>query len=64
MVPNMQVLEAANGKIALDILRAESVDLILMDVQMPEMDGLDATQNIRGWEGHLNQNIPIIALTA
>jgi CheY-like chemotaxis protein len=28
------------------------------------MDGLDATQNIRGWEGHLNQNIPIIALTA
>jgi CheY-like chemotaxis protein len=38
--------------------------MILMDVQMPEMDGLNATQNIRGWDAHINQNVPIIALTA
>ncbi|MGE0086020.1 MAG: response regulator [Desulfococcaceae bacterium] len=54
------VTAVANGKAALDILSRESFDIILMDVQMPEMDGLEATRIIR----KKNPDIPIIALTA
>ena len=52
---------AENGKIALDLLEEHSYDLILMDLQMPEMDGYTATQIIRE---ELNISIPIIAITA
>jgi PAS domain S-box-containing protein len=52
---------AANGKIGIEKLRASSYDLILMDLQMPEMNGFDATEYIRK---ELKLNIPIIALTA
>ncbi|MFN4149954.1 MAG: response regulator, partial [Candidatus Sericytochromatia bacterium] len=55
---NYQVAE--NGLIALDKFRTNKFDLILMDLQMPEMDGFTATQEIR----KENINIPIIALTA
>ncbi|HEY9843526.1 MAG: PAS domain S-box protein [Candidatus Sericytochromatia bacterium] len=55
----------ANGLEALEALRARHYDLVLMDCQMPEMDGYTATDLIRrGAEGNLNQTIPIIALTA
>jgi signal transduction histidine kinase/CheY-like chemotaxis protein len=51
-----------NGQRALDILKQKEFDIILMDVQMPEMDGLEATQKIRE---ELNlKEIPIIAITA
>ena len=52
---------AANGKIAIEKLEANSYDIILMDLQMPEMNGFEATEYIRH---KLNSKIPIIALTA
>jgi CheY-like chemotaxis protein/HPt (histidine-containing phosphotransfer) domain-containing protein len=56
---------ADNGKTALDLLAAEDFDLILMDMQMPVMDGLTATRAIRKRERELGTAaIPIIGLTA
>ena len=54
-----------NGKLALQALRQGSFDLILMDIQMPEMDGCQATRAIRRGEvDGVRTDIPIIALTA
>ena len=52
---------AVNGKIAIEKLQSGSFDIILMDLQMPEMNGFEATEFIRN---KLNSKIPIIALTA
>ncbi len=51
---------AENGRVAVEKARAQSYDLILMDLQMPEMDGFTATLNIKKFA----PNLPIIALTA
>lgn len=53
-----------NGKQALEILSTESFDVILMDIQMPIMDGVEATRIIRENEKRSGEHIPIIALTA
>lgn len=55
------IIEAQNGKEVIDILKSQHPNIILMDVQMPVMDGMEATQYIRK---ELNESIPIIALTA
>ncbi len=55
------ILEAANGQLAVDIVRQQPVDLVLMDVQMPVMDGLQATKIIRL---ELENQVPIIGMTA
>ncbi|MDF1549159.1 MAG: ATP-binding protein [Bacteroidales bacterium] len=52
---------AENGKIAIEKMKSEPFDLILMDLQMPEMNGFEATEYIRKT---MNSQIPIIALTA
>lgn len=59
----MTVDEAENGKLALEKLAERDYDLILMDIRMPIMDGLETTQHIRAAE-EKGQHIPIIALTA
>ena len=59
-----KVTVAENGRIAVDLFREERFDVILMDVQMPEMDGFAATQEIRKLEQGSAKHIPIIAMTA
>lgn len=54
-----QVFEAYNGREAVDILNKEEIHLVLMDVMMPEMDGISAMVKIRE-----NSNVPVILLTA
>jgi PAS domain S-box-containing protein len=61
---DFEVVIANNGKEALDTLKQESFDCVLMDVQMPEMDGIEATQHIRKLPDPVKAGIPIIALTA
>lgn len=55
---------ALNGKEALDKFGTSNYDLILMDIQMQEMDGLTATRKIREIEESTNSHVPIIAVTA
>ena len=59
-----RVSVAANGVDALRILQQEAVDLVLMDCHMPEMDGLEATRQIRQLEAGGERRLPIVALTA
>ncbi len=60
-----KVWVAENGNKVLELLEAKPFDIVLMDVQMPQMDGLQATQKIRSYKGtQYDSNIPIIALTA
>jgi signal transduction histidine kinase/ActR/RegA family two-component response regulator len=58
------VVVGANGRLALEILERQSVDLVLMDIQMPEMDGFQATKAIREREAITGAHVPIIAFTA
>jgi two-component system, sensor histidine kinase and response regulator len=58
------VVTANNGKEALEALRERNFDLVLMDVQMPEMDGFEATNAIRLKEKSTGEHLPIIAMTA
>jgi CheY-like chemotaxis protein len=63
-VAGHQATIASDGKEALTRWREGNFDAILMDVHMPEMDGLEATRLIRAEEEHSDAHIPIIALTA
>ena len=58
------VVVANNGREAIDVLKGERFDLLLTDIQMPEMDGFAATKAIRESEIGTDQHLPIIAMTA
>lgn len=57
--PDIRTFEAGNGKEALEIVRKEEIHLVLMDIMMPVMDGIEAMTRIRE-----SSNVPIILLTA
>jgi CheY-like chemotaxis protein len=53
-----------NGRAAVEAATSSHFDLIAMDVQMPKLDGLQATQEIREWEHATGEHVPILAMTA
>ena len=59
-----QVTLAINGQEAIELLQSSAFDLVLMDIQMPVMGGVEATQKIRDAELKTGVHIPIIAMTA
>ena len=59
-----QVYEAYNGKQAIEVLREQQIHLVLMDIMMPEMDGYEASRQIRAMNRPDAKTVPIIALTA
>jgi len=58
------VTVADNGDQAVELVKRGDFDLVLMDVQMPKMDGFEATAAIRDWESQPGKRLPIIAVTA
>nr|HML84486.1 ATP-binding protein [Bacteroidales bacterium] len=63
-IEQVEVFEASNGSEAVDLYKQHPIDLIVMDVMMPECDGLEATRQIREIESGTGNHTPIIALTA
>jgi len=64
IIPGIKVEVAANGQEALDKMHNSNYDLVLMDIQMPVMDGYDATKHIRRDFSEPLRSIPVLALTA
>lgn len=64
LIPDAAIMKAYTGQQAFELYQKQHPDLILMDVQMPELDGLNATRKIREIEAVSGRNTPIVALTA
>ena len=63
-IQNVKITEAANGYEALQLCKTQRFDFVLMDLRMPEMDGIEATIEIRKLEEKEEYHTPIVALTA
>jgi CheY-like chemotaxis protein len=61
-IGDFEILEACNGREAVEIVSSDPPDLVFMDLRMPELDGWEATRQIRAVEG--GRHVPIIAVTA
>src|SRR5207253_961774 len=59
-----RVRTAGSGREALALLEQEAFDLVLMDMKMPDMDGLEATRHVRATEEATGRHVPILAMTA
>ncbi len=64
LCPGTELIEAINGLEVVKLYEDNAPDLIFMDVQMPELDGFDATRKIRSLEQESGKHVPIVALTA
>jgi len=62
--PNAQIIDASNGREAVMAVQNQRFNAIVMDIRMPEVDGLEATRQIRAWEAGKGYRTPIIAVTA
>tara|TARA_R110000737_G_scaffold347768_1_gene380110 strand:+ start:15923 stop:16291 length:369 start_codon:yes stop_codon:yes gene_type:complete len=60
---NFQITSVKNGEQVLQKLDEESFDLILMDINMPVMDGIECTKKVRNLSDEAKKNIPIVAIT-
>ncbi|RPA70068.1 response regulator [Cyclobacteriaceae bacterium YHN15] len=63
LIPKVQILEAKNGREAVEVFIKDDPSMIFMDIQMPEMSGYEATMEIRRIENN-TRRVPIVALTA
>jgi two-component system, sensor histidine kinase and response regulator len=64
LLPNVKIIEAENGLIAIEKFKSERPDIVFMDVRMPEKNGYEAAREIRSAEQSWGKSTPIIALTA
>lgn len=60
---NFEIISAKNGKDVLSILAAQDIDLVLMDINMPIMDGMECAREIRALKDGSKSGVPIIAIT-
>ncbi|MBR9999795.1 MAG: response regulator [Cyclobacteriaceae bacterium] len=62
-IQNYEITSVKNGQQVLDTLKTENFDIILMDINMPVMDGIECTQKIRSLDDPHKSNVPIVAIT-
>jgi len=62
-IQNYQIFSAKNGVQVLDMLEKDSFDIILMDINMPKMDGMECARQIRALDDTKKSQVPIVAIT-
>ncbi len=60
---NFEIFSAKNGKQVIDMIKKDDYDIILMDINMPIMNGIECTKQIRAMEEENKKDIPIVAIT-